>query len=249
MAVVGKNEVFEAADDIRLEGGLVSQSSVMARLKDRTGRAGSPRDVGPFLLEWKADRTYAPVMERGGVPAGVAARLGKATADLWSAAQAEADQAFQGERERYETTLSDERGLRAETLAMADGLIGQVETLTTVTADLRARVADLEAELAATQGHLQAVRADHFWDRVVHDIHAVLTEAGPLRVSEIADRLGADLAEEARSHAEEWSTRTLRKKIEQRIFHKRLFARSGPGLYRRRRPEDNLPGEGGSAAR
>ncbi|WP_411901641.1 DNA-binding protein [Methylorubrum thiocyanatum] len=248
MAVVGKNEVYDAADAIREEGGLVSQSSVMARLKDRTGRAGSPRDVGPYLLEWKADRTYAPAMERGGVPAAVSTRLGKATADLWSAARVEADRAFQKDRERYETTLSDERALRAETLAMADGLMDRVEILTATTADLRARVSDLEADLTAARGHLRAVRADHFWDRVVHDIHSVLPEAGPMRVSEIADRLGADLAEEARSHAEEWSIRTLRKKIEQRIFHKRLFARCGPGLYRRRRPEDDLTEDAGRTA-
>lgn len=31
--------------------------------------------------------------------------------------------------------------------------------------------------------------------------------------------------------------------MEQRIYHKRLFARSGPSLYRRRRPEDDLPGD------
>ena len=221
---------------------------VMAWLKDQTGRAGSLRDIGPYLLEWKADRTYAPAMERGGVPAAVSTRLGKATADLWSAARAEADLAFKRDRERYETTLSDERVLRAETLAMADGLMERVEILTAATTDLRARVSDLEAELVATQGHLQAVRADHFWDRVVNDMYAVLPEVGPMRVREIADRLGADLAEEARSHAEEWSIRTLRKKIEQRIFHKRLFARCGRGLYRRRRPEDDLPNGAGRTA-
>jgi hypothetical protein len=240
-AVVTKHEVYAAADEIRAEGGLVAQSSVRARLEMQTGRKGSPRDVGPLLLDWKAERTYAPALERGGVPEKVSGLLGKATASLWAAAQVEADRAFQADRGRLETTLADERALRAETLAMADGLIGQVDVLSVEATDLRTRVARLEAELAAARKHLQEVRADEFWGRVVQEIHAILPAKGSMRVVEIADRLGADLAEEAKSHAEEWSIKTLRKKIDQRIFHHRLFARSAPGTYRRRRPEDDLP--------
>jgi hypothetical protein len=167
-----------------------------------------------------------PVPPRGWVPPEVSARLARAAATLWAAAQNEADQAFERDRERFETILCDERALRAETLVMADGLLAQVTAL--------------EAELAETRRHLQAVRTDHFWDRVVRDIHAILPADGSMSVREIADRLGADLAEEARTHEEEWSLKALRKKIEQRIFHKRLFARSDPELYRRRRPQDDL---------
>lgn len=227
--MVDRNAVFEAANELHSEGALVSQSTVRTRLTRNTGRGGSPRDVGPYLLEWKAEKTYAPVPPRGGVPAEVSARLARATATLWAAALDEADRAFQGDRERFEATLRDERALRAETLAMADGLLAQITAL--------------EAELAETRRHLQAVRADHFWDRVVHDIDAILPADGSMSVREIADRLGADLVEEAKIHAEEWSLSTLRKKIEQRTFHKRLFARSARGLYRRRRPEDDLRGD------
>lgn len=241
--MVTRNEVYVAADEIRAEGGLVAQSSVRARLEVQTGRKGSPRDVGPFLLDWKAERTYAPALERGGVPEKISGLLGKATAALWAAAQAEAHRAFQSDRERLDATLADERTLRAETLAMADSLLGQVDVLTVEAADLRARIAQMETELAKARQHLQDVRADEFWGRVVQDIHAILPEEGSMRVVEIADRLGADLAEEAKSHAEEWSIRTLRKKIDQRIFHHRLFARAAPGTYRRRRPEDDLPGD------
>ncbi|WP_164706387.1 DNA-binding protein [Methylobacterium sp. XJLW] len=241
--MVGRHEVYEAADEIRAEGGLVAQPSVRARLKRKTGRGGSLRDIGPYLLEWKAERTYAPTLERGGVPGAVSTVLAKATAALWEAARVEADRAYQADRERLEATLADERALRAEALAMADGLVGQVEALTAAASGLRAQVAHLEAELTGERRHLKAVRADEFWNRVVHDMHAILPEDGSMRVSQIADRLGADLVEEARSHAEEWSIKTLRKKMEQRIHHKRLFARSGPSLYRRRRPEDDLPGD------
>lgn len=223
--MVDRKEVFKAADELHSEGTLVSQSTVRARLTTNTGRGGSPRDVGPYLLEWKAEKTYAPVPPRGGVPADVSARLTRLTATLWAAAQGEADRAFQGDRERFEATLRDERALRAETLAMTDGLL--------------VRVAGLEVELAEARRHLQAVRADHFWDRVVNDIHAILPEDGAMTVREVMDRLGADLVEEARSHAEEWSHGTLRRKIEKRIFHKRLFARASAGHYRRRRPDDD----------
>ena len=237
--MVDKTEVYEVADELRSEGELVSQTSIRARLKEKTGRGGSLRDVGPYLLEWKADRTYSRPLERGGVPPAVATALGKATAALWSAARQEADQAYQGDRERFQATLKDEQALRAETLAMADGLLGQVEALDGTVAGLRSRVAALEAELAAVRQHLQAVRADHFWDRVVNEIYGILPEAGCLTLEQIAERLGADLAEEAKTHKEKWSTSTLRKKIEQRIYHKRLFARCDQGRYRRRRREDD----------
>ncbi len=239
--MVTKTQVYDAADEIRSTGALVAQSSIVAVLLKSTGLRFSPRDIGPLLLEWKAEKNYAPALERGGVPPPVKAALEKATAALWSAAQKEAHLIHGADRERHETILRDERDLRAETLAMADGLQAQLETLRTIEADLRARVAGLEVELTETRRHLQAVRADHFWDRVVHDIHALLPDKGSMRVVEIADRLGADLAEEARSHMEEWSIKTLRKKMETRIFHKRLFARSGKGLYRRRTDEDDLP--------
>ncbi|MET0526862.1 MAG: hypothetical protein ABW003_00695 [Microvirga sp.] len=167
------------------------------------------------------------------MPPEVSARFARAAATLWAAARDEADRAFEKDRERFETTLRDERALRAETLAMADGLLAQVTAL--------------EAELAETRRHLQAVRADQFWERVVQDIHAILPADGSMSVSEIADRLGADLAAEARTHAEEWSLKTLRKKIEHRIFHKRLFARPALGRYKRRRTQDNLQPRTGHA--
>lgn len=239
--MVKKNEIFEAADELRARGELVCQTSIKAMLLEKTGRKGSPRDIGPYLLEWKADRNYTPVIERGGVPPTVASGLAKATANLWSAAQAEAHLIHEADRARLNETLHDERALRAETLLMNDELLAQVEAMKATQAELRGRIAGLVAELAEAGRHLQAVRADHFWDRVVHDIHAILPEEGSLHVSRIMDLLGADLAEEARSHVEEWSSKTIRKKIEQRIFHRRLFARCGTRVYRRRRPEDDNP--------
>jgi uncharacterized protein (DUF3084 family) len=122
-------------------------------------------------------------LERGGVPKTVSTRLEKAAGDLWSAAQAEADLAFQADRERFEVTLSDERALRAETLAMADGLLREAAVLTATAKDLRTQITELKAELTATRQHLQAVRADQFWDRVVHDIHAILPTDGSMSAS------------------------------------------------------------------
>lgn len=239
--MVTRTEIFDACDELRSREELVSQTSIMALLLVKTGRKGSPRDIGPYLLEWKAEKEYAPALARGGVPPTVASGLSKATAALWSAAQEEASGIHDADRRRFEVTLHDERALRAEALAMADGLLAQADALKAAETVLRARVAELESELAEARRHTQAVRADHFWDRVVHDIHALLPEAGSMRVVEIMDQLGADLAEEARSHPEGWSIKTIRKKIETRIFHKRLFARAGKGTYRRRQVGDNPP--------
>lgn len=56
--MVDRSEVHESADELRSRGKVVSQASIRARLEEKTGRGGSFRDVGPYLLEWKAERTY-----------------------------------------------------------------------------------------------------------------------------------------------------------------------------------------------
>jgi hypothetical protein len=50
--------------------------------------------------------------------------------------------------------------------------------------------------------------------------------------------VGPDLVEEAKGHREEWSVATIRKKLETRVFHGRLFEKAGPGLFRRRETAD-----------
>lgn len=96
------------------------------------------------------------------------------------------------------------------------------------------------AEVERLKDHLQAVRADEYWDRVVREIHERLPEGEVLHVRDITGLVGADLVEEAKSHREEWKPATIRKKLDTRVFHKRLFAKEGPGLYRHRTPEDDV---------
>ena len=131
--------------------------------------------------------------------------------------------------------VDGEREMRNEALALLDGREMEVQLL-----DERVRA--LEDELAEARRHLQAVRADAQLDAFVQEIWKVLPEEGALGIQEIEQRLGADLVEECRGHQEEWSHTTLRKKINQRIHHKRLFAGAGRGRYRRRKPEDDVKG-------
>ena len=236
--MVTKVEVYEAADELRSECLPVRQKELRERVERNTGRGGSMRDIAPLFLEWKADRDYDPVTEAGGVPKNISALVARAITALWEAAQAEAKLVHQSERVHFKATLSDEQALRTEALTMADEMVERVK-------DLNARIAQLEAEAVVAQKHLGLVRSNNFWERVVQDMYAVLPENGSMHVDEIAERLGADLVEEAKSYPEEWSRKTLDKKIKRRIHHKRLFFRVGKFQYRRRRLEDNLQGSVG----
>lgn len=232
--MVARHDVFRAADEIRAgEKDIVSIRTVRAWLKENLGTAGSPNDVGPFLKDWKHEREYSPAIELAGLPEAVSNQLAAAGVALWKAAQAEAAVVFVRDRQRMEQEIDGEREMRGEALALLDGREVEVRLLAE-------RVTALEAELVEARRHLQAVRADVYWERVVQEIWKVLPEEGGLGVQEIEQRLGADLVEECKSHQEEWNHTTLRKKINQRIHHKRLFAGAGRGRYRRRKPEDDV---------
>jgi hypothetical protein len=240
--MVAKHDVFRAADEIRADGkDIVSIRTVRAWLKEKLGTAGSPNDVGPYLKDWKQEREYSPAIELAGMPEAVSNQLAAAGVALWKAAQAEAAAVFVRDRQRMEQEIDGEREMRGEALALLDGREVEVRLLAE-------RVTALEADLAEARRHLQAVRADVYWERVVQEIWKLLPEEGALGVQEIEQRLGADLVEECRGHQEEWSHTTLRKKINQRIHHKRLFARAERGRYRRRKPEDDMQGEADTAA-
>ncbi|MFC6740742.1 DNA-binding protein [Methylobacterium tardum] len=237
--MVTRNDVFRAADEIRAGGReRVSLRTVRTRLSANLGAAGSPNDVGPLLNDWKREREYSPAIELAGMPEAVSNQLAAAGVALWKAAQAEASAIFLRDRQRMREEVDGERQMRNEALALLDGHEAEVRLLAE-------RVATLETELAEAERHLQEVRADAYWERVVQEIWRILPRAGSLCVQEIEQRLGADLVEECKTHREEWGHRTLRKKIEQRIFHKKLFARAERGRFRRRTPKDDTKGGGG----
>ncbi|MER2251506.1 DNA-binding protein [Methylorubrum podarium] len=235
--MVTKRDVFEAADELRAGAReRVSLRTVRAWLRENRGAAGSPNDVGPLLNDWKRERAYSPKIELAGMPEAVAAQMAAAGVALWKAAQAEASAVYVRDRERMQQEVDGEREMRNEALALLEGHEAETRLLA-------GHVAALEAELEEARRHLQAVRADVYWERVVQEIWKLLPEEGALSVQEIEQRLGADLVEECRGHQEEWNHTTLRKKINQRIHHKRLFARAERGRYRRRKPEDDMQGE------
>lgn len=239
--MVDKSYVYRAADEIRAVGrDIVSIHTVRAWLTANLGRAGSPNHVAPLLKEWKQERQYSPKIELAAMPASVSNRLAAAGAELWKAAQAEAAAIYARDTQRMQQEIDGEREMRTEALVLLDGR----ETEARLLAE---RVAALEVELAEARRHLQAVRADVYWERVVQEIWKVSPEEGGLGAQEIEQRLGADLVEECKSHQEEWNHTTLRKKINQRIHHKRLFAGAGRGRYRRRKPEDDVQAKADAA--
>lgn len=240
--MVARNDVFRAADTLRTGGSeRVSLRTVRAWLRENLGAAGSPNDVGPLLNDWKREREYSPAIALAGMPEAISNQLAAAGVALWKAAQTEAAAVLVRDRQRMQEEIEAEREMRGEALALLEGREAETRLLA-------GRVAALEVELDEAKRHLQAVRADVYWERVVHEIWRVMPADGALGIADIEQRLGADLVEECKGHQEEWNHATLRKKINQRIFHKRLFARVGPGRYSRRQPEDDAQGGAGSAA-
>ncbi|MCJ2050077.1 DNA-binding protein [Methylobacterium sp. J-070] len=240
--MVTRHDVYRAADAIRAGGRAhVTTHTVRAWLTENLGKAGSPNNVAPLLKEWKREREYSPKIELAALPEAVSNRLAAAGVALWQAAQAEAAAVYVRDRERMQQEIGVEREMCSEALALLGGHEAEARLLTE-------RVVALEAELEEARRHLQAVRADVYWERVVHEIWKALPENGALPIQDIEQRLGADLVEECKGHQEEWNHDTLRKKINQRIHHKRLFARAERGRYRRRQPEDDIHVGTGSAA-
>lgn len=240
--MVARNDVFRAADEIRAGGReRVSLRTVRAWLSANLGTAGSPNDVGPLLNDWKRERVYSPAIELAGMPEAVSNQLAAAGVALWKAAQTEAAAVYVRDRQRMGQEVDGEREMRNEALALLDGHEMEVRLLSE-------RAAALEADLAEAGRHLREVRADAYWERVVQEIWRILPRAGSLGVQEIEQRLGADLVEECKTHREEWGHKTLRKKIEQRIFHKKLFARAERGRFRRRTPKDDAKGRAAPVA-
>lgn len=224
--------VWRAADQIRAEGKeRVALRNVRERVKRNAGKAGNYQCVGEHLTAWMADRQYSPIIELANMPEAVQTTLAKAGVELWKAAQAEAAAVLERDRVRMAEAIQAERDLRHEALGMLDARDLEIS-------HLQDQLAWYVAELERQKDHVQTVRAREFWNRVAHEIWDVLPEREAMHVKDITLRIGADLVQEAEGHRQTWDVAAIRRLMDQRVFHGRLFASEGAGRYRRRRQED-----------
>lgn len=223
--------VREAADALRAKGERASYRNVNAWLIERGGPGCSNSDLRDTLRKWVRDEKYDAKLETGGLPRDVSAALKKAGAKIWAVAEREFSGKLDRERARLRGAAAQEHAFLDEALATLDAREAEIERL-------KSEVAFLANRLDETEERLRKVRADEYWDRVVREIHALLPEREPMHVRDIAEMVGPDLVEEAKGHREEWSVATIRKKLETRVFHGRLFEKAGPGLFRRRAAHD-----------
>lgn len=94
-----EKQVWLAADEVHRTGDRVSQACVIAVLQKR-GRGGSPRQVGPHLLAWKAARNYEPRLETAKLPDLLKGELVAFVGSVWEAALVEASLRFDDDRRK-----------------------------------------------------------------------------------------------------------------------------------------------------
>lgn len=132
-----REQVDWAAEKVLAAGGRVSLRTVIAVLTAGPARGGSFREVGPLLRDWKAERAYRPRLVPAGLPERLQGALGKAAAEMWEAAQAEAAAALLAERGNLEARARAGDELLDEALARLDAAEAEA-------ARLRERVERLE---------------------------------------------------------------------------------------------------------
>lgn len=111
-----REEVFEAANELRAEGELVSLRNVIRR----TG--GSNSVVGPLLVAWKEEADYLSRIESANLGEVAQTKLVQCYRELQAHAVAIERAKFDEERERLRAKVEAERAVAAEACVRADAL-------------------------------------------------------------------------------------------------------------------------------
>jgi hypothetical protein len=221
-----KKDLFAVADRLHAAGHRVSLRAVIPKL----AKGGSNREVGPVLRDWKAQRGYQPALKVKALPVPLQELLAKAAGELWAAAQVEAAAALEVDRAN-----------------MAARAQADEETLLDALDEAEAEARRLRESLARVEARLDRIRAEDFWDRVMREIFVVLPAPGATGREEGVPASDAMTPEEILPHIRPWTLRaaalhrepidapTLRKKMDMRVSHKKLFEKAGKAY--RRRPE------------
>ena len=212
-----KDQVWGAADRVLATGERVSQRSVIASLR-QWERGGSTREVGPHLIAWMAARNYKPRLEVCELPERLQGELVRVVKDVWDEAMIEAVARLADETALVRAEREANHALRDE--AWVEARAFEAENVA-----LRARQAEMEAEIATLRTEVRRLRAAEFWDRVMREVADVLPATGTLSAEEIVRRLPPSLAQEAIVIGRPMTPGRLNRKMAIRVEHRRYFER------------------------
>ena len=212
-----KDQVWAAADRVLATGERVSQRSVIAGLR-QWERGGSTREVGPHLIAWIAARNYKPRLEVTELPERLQGELVRVVKAVWDEAMIEA-------AARLADVTASVRAEREANHALRDEAWDIASVSEAENAVLRARHAEMEAEIAALRKEVHRLRAAEFWDRVMREVANVLPVSGTMSAEEIVRRLPPTLAQEAIAIDRPMTPGRLTRKMAIRVEHRRYFER------------------------
>lgn len=225
-----EKQVWLAADEVHRTGDTVTQVRVIEVLRKRW-RGGTPRQVGPHLLTWKAARNYQPRLEVKGLPERLQGELVGFVARVWDAALVEAALRYDDDRLKAEAEGRAARELMDEAYMDAEAAIRE-------NANLKSRLAELEGEVTALRERVGDLVAEEFWDRVMREIEGVLPESGWVPDHQVLRLLPPSLAREAISRGKPLTRGKLNAKMGIRVTHTKYFESEergdGSKWYRRR---------------
>ena len=221
-----KDQVWGAADRVLATGERVSQRSVIASLR-QWERGGSTREVGPHLVAWMTARNYKPRLEVAELPERLQGELVRVVRDVWDEAMIEAAARFADETALVRADREANHALRNEAWDIAS--VSEAENTV-----LRARQAEMEAEIATLRKEVHRLRAAEFWDRVMREVANVLPVSGTMSAEEIVRSLPPTLAQEAIAIGQPMTPGRLNRKMSIRVEHLRYFERDDEtGCYGR----------------
>lgn len=202
--MVDQAEFDVIADHLRGNGVRPSVSKMRRELP----KGGSPRAVSTALKTWMRSREISEWQVDAGLPADIQAKVDAAAVSLWEAARDKEAAAFNRERD----------ALKAQSAAVEQRLADATVRL----ADAERRLQEQAAEIAVLKDQAarakihQDRRSREFWDRLMWNIGEMLEVSGPMKPSEIVNKIPADLRREAAHHAEKLIPSRLKKKLDDR---------------------------------
>lgn len=192
-----REEIFAVADAVAAEGLRVRVAEVHRRLG-----TGSLTTVTNAIREWHEAHKPAAIVEQAVVPQSVTDRLTALGVEIWTQAQAVADEGLSKERQELEAYRAEIEDQQQETAEYADNLYEMNEKLKAENAEQKRQLDTLRADRDSLANHLKttseqlvaAETREHSSRQHIADLKELLEERETER---------EELARTARQQAEE----------------------------------------------
>ena len=158
-----------------------------------------------------AARNYKPRLEVTELPERLQGELVRVVKDVWDEAMIEAVARLADETALVRAEREANHALRDEAWVEAENVA------------LRARQAEMEAEIATMRTEVRRLNALEFWDRVMREIAAVLPRDAWVADRDVLRLLPPSLAQEAIRHGKPLTRGRLNGKMGVRVTHGKYF--------------------------